>query len=73
MNDIVYCTNADLIKDDVLRVYFSDGTMILYNAVELGKEWFTMSNDAFFEKYNFDLNLPKYPELFEKVKKELRT
>lgn len=73
MNDIVYCTNAELIKDDILRVFFSDGTMVLYNAVELGKEWFAMSNDVFFEKYNFNLTLPKYPELFEKVKKELRT
>lgn len=73
MRDIVFCEKVELIENDILRVSFSDGTMVLYNAVELGKEWFAISNDAFFEKYNFDLNLPKYPELFQKIKKELRT
>ncbi len=43
---------------NVLMIIYNTGDIKLYDAVELGCEWFRMSNDAFFNKYGFNF-VPK--------------
>lgn len=43
-----------------LFVVFSDGRMCTYDAVEVGCDWFKMSNEAFFEAYGFNFNPHKH-------------
>lgn len=52
----------------MLQVVWSDGEIKSYDLVELGCEWFRMSNDDFYQKYGFNFNPHKYPGLYEKCK-----
>lgn len=52
----------------VLLVHWSDGTTTSYDAVDMGVQWFKMSNDGFYEIYGFDFNPHKWPGLYEKCR-----
>ncbi len=52
-------------------VIWSDGSTTLYNDVELGCNWFKMSNDAFFNLYGFNFNPHEVPGLYEYCRKKV--
>ena len=52
-------------------VIWSDGSMVRYDAIELGCEWFKMSNDAFYDIYGFNFNPHKIPGLYEYCRKKV--
>lgn len=37
----------------------------------LARQWFRMSNDAFYSLYGFNFNSHKYPELYEYARKQI--
>lgn len=51
--------------DGILFVTWSDGKVSTYDAVELGCEWFKMSNDAFYKLYGFNFNPHEFSGLYE--------
>lgn len=57
------------LSGDVYFVIFSDGSKKAFDAVELGCDWFRMSNDAFFEIYGFNFNPHEYAGLYERCRK----
>ena len=59
MMDVVYETGQQLINN-TLYVRFSNGTVKSFDAVKLGCEWFTMSNDTFYMLYGFNFNPHKW-------------
>lgn len=52
-------------------VIWSDGSAVLYDAVELGCKWFKMSNDAFYDIYGFNFNPHEIPGLYEYCRKKV--
>lgn len=52
----------------VLLVNWSDGSTTKYDAVDMGVEWFRMSNDAFHDTYGFNFNPYEWPGLYEKCR-----
>lgn len=59
---------SQLMVDRTLVVRMSDGTVRTYDAVQLGCEWFKMSNDMFYEVYGFNFNPHQYG-LYEHCRK----
>lgn len=53
----------------MIVVEWSDGTMNIYDAFKLGRSWFKMSNDAFFQAYGFNFNPHNIPGLYERCRK----
>lgn len=52
----------------MLLVNWSDGSTTKYDAVDMGVEWFGMSNDAFHATYGFNFNPHEWPGLYEKCR-----
>ena len=67
MFDIIYAVEQQVIGK-TLTILWSDGKFTHYDAVELGCEWFRMSNDSFYDKYKFNFN-PYQWGLYEKCRK----
>ena len=67
LNEIIYATSQKIFCD-ILLVTFSDGSIKQYDAVELGYQWFKMSNDCFFDLYGFNFN-PSQCGLYERCRK----
>lgn len=51
-----------------LQVVWSDGHIDGYDMVDLGCDWFRMSNDCFYEAYGFNFNPHNYPGLYERCR-----
>ena len=45
---------------EMLFVTFSDGSVEMYNIIDLGCKWFQMSNDAFYKMYDFSFTPHEY-------------
>lgn len=43
-----------------LKVVYSDGSSDMLDLIQLGVQWFMMSNDAFADKYGIDFTPQKY-------------
>lgn len=54
---------------DTLFVKWSDGSTTTYNAVDMGVEWFKMSNDTFYKVYGFNFNPHEWLGLYEKCRR----
>ena len=73
-DNFAYATTAGYVKSlkyamDTVLVEWSDGKLQTFNAVNLGCEWFKMSNDHFYEKYGFNFNPHTIPGLYEKCRR----
>ena len=51
-----------------LYVLYSDGSIKHFDAVEVGCNWFKMSNDAFYNVYGFNFN-PHEHHLYNQCKR----
>ena len=51
-----------------LFIKFSDGTMKMFDAIDLGCQWFKMTNEAFYNMYGFNYN-PHEFGLYESCRK----
>jgi len=52
-------------------INYSDGTVKVFNALDLTKQWFSMSNDAFYDLYEFNFNPHKFNGLYENGRKAM--
>ena len=59
---------GQVVVGNTLIVKFSNGTIKHYDAIQLGCEWFKMSNDTFYSMYGFNFN-PHEWGLYEKCRK----
>lgn len=67
MKQTIFATEKRLLKE-TLFVTFSDGTVKPYDAIELGCQWFNMSNDDFYRVYGFDF-VPAQYGLYERCRR----
>lgn len=68
MNGIKFAVSQEVLHNTLI-VKWSDGTTTTYNAVDMGVEWFRMTNDDLFKKYGFNFNPNEYPGLYEKCRR----
>lgn len=57
--------------NDMLIIEWSDGTYSYYDAFALGCEWFSMSNDSFYEMYHFNFTPHEIPGLYERCRRSV--
>lgn len=67
MREKIFAVEQKLLKE-TLFVTFSDGTVKTYDAIKLGCQWFTMSNDEFHRVYGFNF-VPYQYGLYERCRK----
>lgn len=54
---------------DKIFLQYENGDVKAYPLIFLGCEWFKMSNNAFYEKYGFNLNPCEIPGLYDKCRR----